>query len=118
MILLRRYDYKLPAKPLYTDLKWVVMTVTARYRVIGTAGPSTPLLRSSGRDYRGRAVTSRKVSDLDGRNREQLLRRDLRSFTGGVRLPFAALRRHRLSCPGGRRRRRARGALEGSWGQS
>jgi hypothetical protein len=45
-----------------------------------TADPSSPLLRSSGRDDKGRAVTSRKVSDLDGRNQQQLLREDCRSL--------------------------------------
>jgi hypothetical protein len=33
-----------------------------------TADPSTALLRSSGRDDKGRAVTFRKVSDLDGQS--------------------------------------------------
>jgi hypothetical protein len=36
----------------------------------------------------------------------------------GVRPLFVALRQHRLFCPGGRTRRRAPGALRGSWGQS
>ena len=56
MILLRRYDYKLLQKPLYTGVQRVVRTVTARVRVYGlgvsigqeTAGPSTAL--RSGRD--------------------------------------------------------------------
>ena len=33
-----------------------------------TAGPSTPLLWNSGRDDKGRAVSSRKVNDLVGRS--------------------------------------------------
>jgi hypothetical protein len=44
-----------------------------------TADPSTALLRSSGRDDKGRAVTFRKGGDLDGRSWEQLLRRNCRS---------------------------------------
>jgi hypothetical protein len=50
-----------------------------------TADPSTALLRSCGRDDKGRGVTFRKVSDSDGKGWERLLCEDRRS------LHFAAL---------------------------
>jgi len=45
-----------------------------------TADPSTTLLRSSGRDDKGRAVTFRKVSNLDGQGYKRLLCEDRRSL--------------------------------------
>jgi hypothetical protein len=45
-----------------------------------TADPSTTLLRSSGRDDKGRAVTLRKYGDLDGWSSKQLLRKNCRSL--------------------------------------
>jgi hypothetical protein len=43
-----------------------------------TADASTALLRSSGRDDKGRAITFRKDGDWDGRSLERLLREDCR----------------------------------------
>jgi hypothetical protein len=45
-----------------------------------TADPSTTLLRSSGRDNKGRAITFRKDGDSDGRSLDRLLREDCRSL--------------------------------------
>jgi hypothetical protein len=44
-----------------------------------TSDPSTTLLRSSGRDDKGRGVTFRKISDLDGQGFKQMLCEDRRS---------------------------------------
>jgi len=51
-----------------------------------TADPSTTLLRSSGRDDKGRAVTFRKISDLDGQSYEPLLQleRDVDAACGAA----------------------------------
>jgi hypothetical protein len=47
---------------------------------VRTADPSTTLLRSSGRDDKGRRVTFRKVRDLDGQSFEMLVCEDCRSL--------------------------------------
>jgi hypothetical protein len=61
-----------------------------------TADPSTTLLRSSGRDDKGREVTLRKYGDLDGWSSKQLLRKNCRSLHYAPAAPVGMTRGGRL----------------------